>query len=398
MTFQLADFQRTDENGNPMGPKVKSQNMPLPIPTLAFSHNFGLEDWVFGAGIFAPNTILQGWPETVSQNGAVVPSPTRYSLISMRGSVLSALAVGLAYKGIEGLSIGADVQVQMGRLKVKTMLPGCDYFACSFPEDPAYDALATLDLFPVVAFSGAVGFTYNLADLLLFGASVTFPYTLEGDAKLNVKVPSSPLFDNATVEGDKAHFALKFPWIYRVGGEIRPANWLRMEGSFVYEAWSVQKDIPVTPKDVTIKNIRGVGDYQIGPAPIQRNMQDTWSIRGGYEAFIPPDWMFANLNLVLRGGIAYEKGAFKTSSLTLLTLDTNKVNLSGGFGINIVDNLRFDTVGGWIFMWNDKVRDSEIYPPNAIRPEPSKRVAIGNGNYRPEAFYLGGGFVYTMDD
>ena len=218
LTIFMGSFTRYDAAGMPQA-KVEADPMPLPIPTLALSHNFGLEDWTFAAGIFAPNTILMGWPETVNQNGSVVPSPARYSLINMRGSLLSAFSLGFAYHGIEGLSIGADIQIQTGRFKAKTALSGCDAFACAFPEDPEFDSTVTLDLFPVVGVSGAAGFTWDL-ELARLGASVTFPYTLSGTADLHISLPTSPLFENAAVKGDKAQVELKFPFIYRVGGEI----------------------------------------------------------------------------------------------------------------------------------------------------------------------------------
>jgi len=393
LTIFMGSFTRYDAAGLAQ-PTVDAQPMPLPIPTLAVSHNFGLEDWTFGAGIFAPNTILMGWPQTVSSGGLTQPSPARYSLISMRGSILSAFSLGVAYHGIEGLSIGADIQVQTGRFKAKTALSGCDAFACSFPEDPEFDSTVTLDLFPAVGVSGAVGFTYDM-DFARLGASMTFPYSLHGAADLSITLPTSPLFDNATIKGNKADVEIKFPFIYRVGGELHPADWLRMEGTFVYEAWSRQKDIPITPHNVQMQNIRGIGNYDVGPMAIQRNMKDTWSIRGGFEAILPEEWL--PIKTVFRGGLAYETGAFSNSSLTPMTLDTNKVVLTGGFGLNFTDTVRFDTVAGWIFMADPKVRDGNIKAPAAIRPESAIQQPINNGNYKAEAFYLGGGFSFMLE-
>ncbi len=394
LTIYMGSFTRYDAAGMPQ-PRVEAEPMPLPIPTLAVSHNFGLEDWTFAAGIFAPNTILQGWPETVSSNGVVEPSPARYSLIGLRGSLLSALSLGVAYHGLEGFSIGADIQIQAGRFKAKTALSGCDAFACAFPEDPAFDSMVTLDLFPAVGISGAVGFVWDL-ELARLGASVTFPYSLHGTADLQVGLPSHALFENATVKGDKADIELKFPFIYRVGGEIHPADWLRMEGAFVYEAWSRQKDIPVTPHGVQMQNIRGIGDYDVGPMKIQRNMRDMWSIRGGYEAILPDDWI--PITTVFRGGLAYEKGAFASSALSPMTPDFDKIVLTGGFGLSLTDTIRFDTVAGWIFMFEQTVKNGTIMAPAAIRPEAAIRQPINNGRYTAEAFYLGGGFSFMLDE
>jgi hypothetical protein len=317
-------------------------------------------------------------------------------LIGLRGSLMANLTAGVAYHGIPGLSIGADVQVVAGRFKAQTALSGCDGFACAFPEDPDFDSIVTLDLVPAIAVSGVAGLSYE-AGILRLGASVTFPYSLKGDAHLDIKLPSHPLFEEASVRGDKAGIELKFPWIYRVGAELRPVEFLRMEGAFVYEAWSSQKDIPVTPRGVVMQNIRGIGDYQVGPMAIQRNMRDAWSLRGGLELFVPPKWMVASLKLVLRGGLAYERGAFANNALTPLTVDTDKVVLTGGLGLSLWDGFRLDTVAGWMFMKNVQVRDSAIMPPAAIRPEAANRVAVGNGNYEHDAIFIGGALVFDLD-
>jgi long-subunit fatty acid transport protein len=326
----------------------------------------------------------------------VEASPTRYSLINMRGSLLASLTAGLAYHGIKGLSIGADVQVVTGRFKAKTALTGCDAFACAFPEDPDFDSIVTLDLFPAIAVSGAAGITYEIGKLRL-GASVTFPYTLKGDAHIDIKLPTSPLFENASVKGDTAAVEIKFPWIYRVGAEIRPVEFFRMEGAFVYEAWSTQQEISVVPKNVSMQNIRGIGNYDVGPTAIPRDMRDAWSVRGGYELFVPPRWMVAGLNLVMRGGLAYEHGAFANNALAPLTLDTNKWVISGGLGIELLEGVRIDGVAGWMIMQNVEVRNSEVRQPVAIRPASADRTVIANGNYRQEAIYIGGSLYFDLD-
>jgi hypothetical protein len=72
--------------------------------------------------------------------------------------------------------------------------------------------------------------------------------------------------------------------------------------------------------------------------------------------------------------------------------------LTGGFGINLHKRVRFDTVAGYIFMKNMKVRDSNIEQPQAIRPTTSGfGTPLGNGDYNMDAFYLGGGFAVDIN-
>src|SRR5687768_2019814 len=59
LSINFYDFARTREDGvTPIGPKVDASPTPLPIPTLAFSNDFGLKKWVIGGGLFFPNAVL----------------------------------------------------------------------------------------------------------------------------------------------------------------------------------------------------------------------------------------------------------------------------------------------------------------------------------------------------
>jgi len=399
LTLPFVSFQRL--NGDGFAANVDAKPTPIPIPTLAFSHNFGTRKFTFGAGIFAPNAMIINWPRSVpGPSGTHLPAPTRYSLIGLQGSILSNIAVGFSYKLLKSLSIGADVQLAAGRFKAETGLSACDGTVCTFPEDPDYDAYATIDAFPVYGVTGTIGLIYNLWDMVRWGVSVSLPYTLRGSGSLSLRMPDNVLFADAKITGDKAELSMNFPTIVRVGSEIRPVPYLRMEGAFVWEQWSRQKSIDLDPKGIKISNVSGIGDYEVSKVSLARNMKDVWSVRGGFELFIPAKWLmrkWKDLNLALRGGLAYETSSFDKHTLTPLTIDSEKTILSGGLSFDLAKWLRFDSTAGWIHMWNKEIRESTITQPTAIRPAFAGVSALGNGNYQMEAFFLGGGFLVRMD-
>ncbi|MET0340871.1 MAG: outer membrane protein transport protein [Polyangiales bacterium] len=385
----FADFTRQYADGT-YAPKLEAKPTPIPIPTLAMSHDLGFDDLTFGLGIFAPNVLLMNWERSVGE--ARDPSPARYSIIGLKGSVLANLAAGFAYHGLKPFSFGADVQLAAGQFKAETALSACDGVICSFPEQKDFDAYATIKAFPALGITGVFGMTLNL-DALRLGASVMLPYTLKGWGKADINIPTNPIFEDAVVAGDKASLTIKFPTIVRIGGEIRPVPYLRMEGAFVWEQWSRQKSIDVDVSGVELRNVVGIGDYRVGDVKLQRDMRDAWSVRGGFEFFVPKRWMVVDIDLALRGGLAYEKGAFSSQTLTPLTLDTDKVVLSGGLSIGLARWLTFDTVAGYIFMKDLDVTDSTIHQPQAIRPTSQVlTTVIGNGRYAQDAIFLGGGF------
>src|SRR5690606_9608104 len=131
----------------------------------------------------------------------------------------------------------------------------------------------------------------------------------------------------------------------------------RMEGAFVWEQWSRQKSIDIEPVNVALTNVTGIGTYEVGKIKLDRQMNDMWSVRGGFELFIPPKWLLRRwnqLNLALRGGLAYEKSAFANSSLTPVTIDADKVVISAGLSFELIPKwCRFDTTIGLVHMLNE---------------------------------------------
>ncbi len=51
----------------------------------------------------------------------------------------------------------------------------------------------------------------------------------------------------------------------------------------VYEGWSRQDDINVDTKGMYMRDIVGIGDYEVGTIKIQRLMSNSYSIRGGFS-------------------------------------------------------------------------------------------------------------------
>jgi long-subunit fatty acid transport protein len=222
------------------------------------------------------------------------------------------------------------------------------------------------------------------------------PYKLGGTAKLKIGLPSAAIFEDAYLDGNKAKFAMDFPLMARLGVEVRPVPYLRVEGAFVWEQWSRQKSISLKPSEpIFMRNVTGITDYQIGDVEIDRNMRDIWSLRGGLELFVPDSWqpaIFRQFKSAVRVGVTYEKGAFSKSAMTPLTLDSDKWVLSAGNSFNfLTERLRLDGVIGYMFMADPKVRNSNILQPSSIRPAPEDRTALGNGDYKMGALYIGGG-------
>lgn len=385
-----ASFTRVD-GGGVTQPSVSASVAPIPVPGVAYSDSFGLRDWTFGLGIFAPNALLLSWPSTIDVMGTEQPAPQRYSLITMNGSLLAHLILGAAWKPIPQLSVGLAGELLFVTFRARTTLSACDRAICTQPENPEYDALAEVNLENAVVPTASLGVTWDPGPVRV-AFSARLPYTIGGDANIRVRVPSAPAFDGATVSGDRAHLSLDFPWSLRVGVELRSVENLRVEAALVWETWSTQRSLVIDPDHVRLENVLAVGNYDVGRLLIPRHMIDTLSIRVGGE------YHFADTPVDVRMGLSYENGSFPDKYLTPLTLDSDKFISSFGASAELTRGVYVDAVVAYVWMRSREVTNSGVPQANPIRPPPvSDTVYVGNGRYSMDDWVIGIGLRWQLD-
>ncbi|UJR81159.1 OmpP1/FadL family transporter [Sandaracinus amylolyticus] len=417
--FLDVEYTRIDSGGNTM-PTVHGTNAPLPIPTIAGTFDFGLEHFHFGAGVFAPNAALMSYPQSLTVDGMDYPAPQRYSLLTMEGSLIATIAVGAAWTPLpDELSIGLAVHGVVGAFAARVALSACDGAICTFPEDPEYDGIAQMNLSPIITASVVGGVTWNPGPVRL-GASFSTPFSLSGDASIDVRAPSAAAFgpsatrhrpdagpcsvgeaSDEEVQADPNHpcrdttaaVNLNFPFILRVGAELLAIENLRLEASFVWETWSMQREVSVVPNDVWIIDALNFLDYEIGAMNIPRNMRDTFSVRLGGEYTIDGSYQ-------IRLGGYFENGSFDDAYLSPLTIDSDKIVVAGGFSMRLFDGVWGDLMVGYAHLFSRQVRDSRVTQQNPIRPPvPDNRgpVYVGNGDYNFTMPFVGVGMRWQAD-
>ena len=396
-----AQFTRVDSGGTVL-PEATGRHNYFPIPTLGASFSVDeVPELTFGFSVQAPNSALTEWPQEPS-------APQRYSLLSLEGSLLATVAIGAAWRPIPEFSLGLSAHLLVGAFNATVALSACDGVICSFPEDPEYDAVANIALptvYPFLELGGIIDL-----DMVRIGFSVATPFALQGTSTVSVRPPSAAAFSGAEVVNRRdgcnwqdpsdpcrnetvANTLLQFPVVARLGVEVRPTPELRIELAGVYESWSLQNEALIDPVDTWIQNALGGGlEYQVGPLSIPRNMNDTVSVRLGGAYTI-------ERVVTARLGLMYENGAFGDEWLTPLTLDSDKVMISGGLAINVNDEVSIDVVGGYLWMASRNVSTSMVPQANPIRPPASEAEAVfvGNGTYTMGAPFFGIGARWRLD-
>jgi long-chain fatty acid transport protein len=371
---QQVDYARIDSGGNQMEP-ISNQYPGIGIPTLAAA--FGLGDkLVLAAGITAPYSALHRYE---------IEGTQRYSSISLAQSASVLLAFGVAYQVTPQLRVGATLQNAVTDLRSRVVLSGCPGQTVCAPEDPEFDADTKVEQLDLISPTGSLGVQYEVKGQLpkiTLGAMVQAPSKVSGEGKITTKLPSSGFYEGAVVVGDRASIEMTMPAMVRLGVEVRPLPQLRVEAALDVELWSMHDELTITPKDVRIENVAGVGTYEVGPATIPRNYRNSYAPAIGGEYELAP-------NARIGAGYSYETAAAPKGYVSVLTVDSAKhlVGLGGSYHR-----------GGWVLgasLGFVKLTDVDVSLDEAkvpqltpVRGQPSD-VMVNAGSYR-SSYLLGG--------
>lgn len=367
---------------------VEGEAAPLPIPTLVVSHDLGVRNAMFAFGMFAPYAAIASYDRAAD-------APQRYSLYSLDGSMLAVTGLWAAWRPHPMVNIGAGVAALVGSFSSQLAFSACPATVTCAPENPDWDSLAQMDVGPIIAPSGSLGVQVTPHRMLSLGLSGQLPLWIDAAAKLSVRLPSASFYEGARVQGNGADVRFTLAPIVRAGVEVRPIPSLRMELAFVWEGWSMHDRIDMSPRGISLENVRGVGSYQIGAVSIQRGFQDVYSFRLGVENFtrLSRLWEFT-----ARVGLSYETSATPNAYTSVLTMDAEKwvasIGASVGFG-----RWRFDAVFAYMVASTVDVSPdgARLFPTQALRTGPAApSYAINGGRYELNVNVVGLGLRYAF--
>lgn len=369
-------------------PTVQGKTPFVPIPTLVGSFAI-TRDIVVAVGAYAPLGSLYAFPDTVKGK----PAPQRYSIANFEGSALLVAGLWVAFRPVKQLQIGLGPTMMFGKFVNEATFGTCvpDRFLCA-PEQPEFDTRSRLSAGGLAAPSANFGVQILPIDALRFGASFDLPRVLKSQGTIESRLPSSPLFDNATLVGDRVDVRFVLPWVARIGAEIRPGKSTRVELAFAYEAWSSHDKIEGKPQNIELRNVALFPPaYRLGNINIDRKFQDSWSVKVGGEQNIP----LGSMSLDARVGVGYEKSAVPKSYVSALSMDANKVLVGLGAGLNVTTRLRFDASALVVLASevNVPVGEAKLYRINPVRANApvDGDIPVNGGKYvaSTQTFSLG---------
>lgn len=374
-------------------PTVRGKAPFVPIPALVGSFAIR-KDLVVALGAYAPLGTLYKFPDTVKGQ----PAPQRYSVANFDGSALIVAGLWLAYRPIKQVQIGAGPTVMFGSFVNEATFGSCvpDRFICA-PEQPEFDTRAKLTAGGLVAPSANFGIQIMPIEEVRIGASFDLSRTLKSEGTLETRLPSSPLFKDASLVGDKVDLKMKLPWVARVGVEVRPMKATRIELAATYEAWSQHDRIEAKPKNLELRNVALFPPvYKLGDIDIERRFQNSYSVKLGGEQHIP----LGGVAVDARVGVGYEKSAVPNGYVSALSMDANKFIIGLGAGLHATKHLRIDA-SAMIHLHSVVevgVDEAKIHKINPVRanPAPDGDAAVNGGKYvaSTQVFSLGARYAF----
>ena len=314
---QSVNFQRTDDQGTPIGFPVGNKSAPFIIPFIGLSSDFGLKDFTFAAAIYGPYAGKYDYGQ----------GSQRYSL--MDSSVWEALyQVSVGWRPTKWLAVGASLQIVDVRARQKLAI------AALAGDEGTSDAKIEFDVNDHLTPNAHFGFIVSPTPWLDIGASIKPPMPVHAEGVLTVdqadlmRLRQQPGLGNLAINGDQVGVDFTLPIVVRSGVRFKQPRW-DVEADFVWERWTGFSKLEVRPKDITFS--LGTSTPQLlTPIVQERGYGDAWSIRFGSDIEILPNRLTGRL------GYYYETSAIPTQSLNVSAVDMAKhgftLGLSAKFG------------------------------------------------------------------
>ena len=311
-------------------------------PMAVVGSDFGLEDWAFALGVYAPAGVSH---QTFPEDG-----PQRYMLSEREVRILY-YDVSVAWKLRDVFGVGLSLQwVDVSMIRMSLTVDGNVSPGLVFPDGGPFDIRANIKGSDHVGVSGILGMWYRPIpefELALSGrflpvwvnAKSTLslePVTLDLDQPIALS-RNGRAADDVTIDMVLPPTArLGVRYIHRVGDVERfdvelDATW---EGTSLVDAYRVRGNGLVA--DVLGERIA------IDRINIPKQWRDTWSLRVGGDVAVVPDWFS------LRAGGFWESPSAKPAYSQVDFFSGHRLGAAAGFSVTFY-GVDISASYSWVF-------------------------------------------------
>jgi long-chain fatty acid transport protein len=329
-----------------------TENQQLLGPMVAVGSDFGLDDWAFALGVYAPAGIgKQRFPED---------GPQRY-MLSERETQILYYDLSVAWKLKDIFGVGLSLQwvdvplIRMGLTVDGNVSPGVVY-----PDGGPFDIRARIEGSDHVGVSGILGMWYRPIPELELAVSGRFlPVWVDAKSSLSLE-PVTLDLDHpiALTRGGEAandvNLSMVLPptarlgvrYIHRIGGVER----FDLELNATWEGTSVVDAYRVRGKGL-IAEVLGE-QIPIGKITIPKRWRDTWSLRLGGDVAVIPNWFS------LRAGGFWESPTAKPAYSHIDFFSGHRFGATAGFSVTFY-GVDISASYAWIFQMPVVVNEAD---------------------------------------
>lgn len=279
------------------------------VPHIYASHQV-IEDLTVGLGVYVPFGLGSKWDENWVGNGISIETRIQTAVVN------PVVAYKLPDFGIGDVMIGGGIQI--GVLGNAELERGINDFV-------GVDGTIRLEGETNETYYGYnFGVIYKPVEKL----SVGFSYKSQLELNFKGDAEFTNLPESAFPPGNTGSLQITTPASWALGISSQPVEDLTVNFDYVWWGWSSYDELAI--------------DFDEETAVLQdisspRDWEDVFQLRLGAEYGLPQVD-----NLVIRGGIGYDKNPAPDETVDATLPDTDRLLFSGGLTYHITDNLAFD--------------------------------------------------------
>ena len=347
-------------------------------PMALISSDFGLPDWTFALGTYAPSGIAtQQFPED---------GPQRYMLTRREVQILYYdFSVAWKYKDMVG--VGLSLQwVDVPLLRFDLAVDGSLSPGLVYPAENPYELRAHIEGADHIGFSGILGAWYRPVPCFEVALSGRFiPVKVRADATLAVEPVTLDLDEPIELSRDGSsandvRFTMTLPAYARLGLRYifthKDIEWFDLEADLTYEASSMVRSYNLDG-DGLVAEVLGQ-QIAIDNISIPKHWQDTFSVRLGSDVTVVPEW------LSLRVGGFYESPAARPEYSYIDFFSGHRFGVGAGFSFTAGG---FDLSASYTYLFQMPVvvneADARVYQqiPGSPCQAPYTDTAVCDSHY-----------------
>jgi long-chain fatty acid transport protein len=339
---------------------VKNEAGFYPAPMIFAAHNFGLERWSFGAGVYGPPAVgRMRYPEMTTVAPGQDPNSRSnrqggqsYSIIEQDLLLFYPSLSAAHYIPSANLSIGLTLQAAVLMVDYRVGVDGMSGPGSANQNSEERPQLFTPNELNVrgATVTGILGLLWEPTDRIALGLSYRPRFRIRAPGEITVEYPPELRDQNPTIDDPTAYLTTDLPDMVRFGGQYTHRNsagrelW-DVEANVVYEGWSINEGFNVE----LLGRVTTTGNsinQQLTDLFLPRNYQNTLSFRlGGDFSMLRNE---AGNGVVFRAGAFYEQGASPDAYTNLDFVSFDRFGAMAGASYHH-GAFAFDVTGGRVW-------------------------------------------------